>query len=158
MMRPLGRTLSLNPEIPMTWRLALRALCNLLAVGTLCRGSLRNDAAVARAIRAYLAAAERPDRQCQALAETELAAVCDRVGTHQQDGFSHTPDAATQSMVNAMPPLTAAILALRVHHGMEVDAIAERFAIPQWKIRLHLRRAIRTISRETARKGMDISC
>ena len=156
-MRQVGRALPLNPEIPMTCRLVFQALRDPLAVGTLCRGSLRNDAAVARAIRAYLAAAERPDRQCQALAETELAAVCDRVGADQQDGFSHTPDTAIQSMVDAMPPLTAAILALRVHHGMGVDAIAERFAIPRWKIRRHLRRAIRTIARGAVPNGRGSS-
>ncbi|WP_150295634.1 sigma-70 family RNA polymerase sigma factor [Sphingobium estronivorans] len=137
----------------MTWRLAFQALRGLRAVGTWCRGSLRNDAVVARAIRAYLAAGEHPDRQCQALAETELAAVCDRVGAHQNEGFSHAPDAAMRSVVDAMPPLTAAILVLRVHHGMDVDAIVERFAIPRWKIRRHLRRAIRTTARGTVPNG-----
>ncbi|AMK25798.1 hypothetical protein K426_24474 [Sphingobium sp. TKS] len=156
----------------MRWWLGFQALRGLMSVRPWRRGS-GSDAAVARAIRVYLATAASHNRHDQNGPRSVLTDPCDRVCAHdpedlpfvrsdpmcrrvkEETGLERPLDPVLKSAVDAMPPLTAAILALRVHHGMGVDAITERFAIPRWKIRMHLRRAIRTVAQSSAHEGMD---
>lgn len=163
-MRPLGRTRSFNSEIPMTWRLAFQALRGLLSVRPWYRDS-SGDVAVARAIRVYLAAAEGPNRHDQSRARSVPTDAPGRVCAHDSEdlppatsdpmyrgvkdeiGLGRPIDPALKSAVDAMPPLTAAILALRVHYGMPVHEISDRFQISRRTVRRHIRRAIRLVAR-----------
>lgn len=163
-MRSLGRTRSFNSENPMTWRLAFQALCGLLSVRPWYRDS-GGDVAVARAIRVYLAAAEGSNWHDQSRARSVPTDACDRVCAHEPEdlppatsdtryrgmkeetGLGRPLDPVLTSAVDAMPPLTAAILALRVHHGMPVHEISDRFQISRRTVRRHIRRAIRLVAR-----------
>lgn len=170
-----GRTHSFRLEISMRFGAIYRALRGWLVIGRPCRGLSHRDASALQAISAYLSAAENPclTGRSSIVAQRESACSLRRSGIDEINAYSFTrsrvdgwrstvgpkltpgPDAAIESVVAVMPPLTGAILALRVHHDMSVSDIAERFAIPRWKIRMHLGCAIRIVSRQSARKGMD---
>ena len=170
-----SRAHSLELEISMRFGATFRALRRWLVSGRPGRGLSRHEEAALQAISAYLSAAENPwlTGRSSIIAQRESVRSLRRNDIDEIKAHSFTrsrvngrrstvgprltsaPDAAIESVVAVMPPLTGAILALRVHHDMSVADIAERFAIPRWKIRMHLRCAIRIVSRQSARKGMD---
>ena len=78
----------------------------------------------------------------------------DRFGALRGDakgaGAFLDPPLERQKLIASMPPITRAILILRIHHGMSVAEIAELSGVNRAKIRRHLRSAIRLVAAPSA--------
>lgn len=67
-------------------------------------------------------------------------------GDAKDPGGFPDPPLERQELIASMPPITRAILILRVHHGMSVAEISQLSGVKPAKILRHLRIAIRMVA------------